>query len=193
MNKNRLEAFSDGMLAILITIMVLEMKVPHGHELKDLLEAGPVIFAYVQSFWFVGVYWNNHHHLLHTLKKVTGKIMLANMFLLFVLSFIPFVTAWVGESNFATGPVMLYGAVLTSCGFAWTILHVLIEKNSHWSEAIKKAMDRQALKGWLSVSLYSTGIPVALYNPYISEALYVIVAIMWLIPDPNIERAFGAE
>ena len=193
MNKTRLEAFSDGMLAILITVMVLEMKVPHGHELKDLLEAGPVIFAYVQSFWFIGVYWNNHHHLLHTLKKVTGKIMLANMFLLFVLSFVPFATAWVGESNFAAAPVMLYGVVLASCGFAWTILQRLIENVSHWSEPVKHAMDRQTRKGWLSVIFYVSGIPIALCNTYISEALYIAVAIMWLIPDSNIEKAFERE
>ena len=195
MNKNRLEAFSDGMLAILITVMVLEMKVPHGHELKDLEAVFPVLFTYVQSFWFIGVYWNNHHHLLNTLKKVNGKIMLANMLLLFVLSFVPFATNWVGETDFAPVPVSAYAIVLVSSGLAWTILQHLIKKTSNWSPLVQQAMSRQDKKGWISIILYSAGIPFAFINPFISETFFVLVAIMWLIPEKKIEDAFndGAE
>ncbi len=193
MNKNRLEAFSDGVMAIIITIMVLEIKMPHGHELKDLVPVLPAFFSYLQSFWFIGVYWNNHHHLLHTVKKVNGRIMVANMLLLFLLSLVPFATNWVSDTDFAAVPVQVYAVVLLSCGIGWTVLQSVIEKNSHWSPAIKKAMDRQTKKGWMSVVLYGSGIPLAFVNPYISEVLFISVAVMWLIPDKNIERAFDEE
>ncbi|MDB5282372.1 MAG: hypothetical protein JWO06_1447 [Bacteroidota bacterium] len=191
MNKNRLEAFSDGLMAIIVTIMVLEMKMPHGATLKDLATVAPVFFSYVQSFWFIGVYWNNHHHLLHTVKKVNGKIMVTNMLLLFILSLVPFTTGWVGETNFAPVPVAVYAVELVACAFAWTLLQITIEKNNDWSPAIKKAMARQGVKGWVSVILYTAGIPLAFFNPFISEALFVITAIMWLVPDKNIEKAFA--
>ena len=153
----------------------------------------PVFFSYVQSFWIIGVYWNNHHHLLHTLKKVSGKVMLANMFLLFMLSFVPFATGWVGESDFATIPVAIYAVVLLLCGFSFTILQLIIKNTSDWNPAIKKAMDSQNVKGITSVALYTTAIPIAFVNPLISEGLFVFVAIMWLIPDKNIEKAFSQE
>ncbi len=193
MNKNRLEAFSDGMLAIIITIMVLEIKMPHGHELKDLLLVLPAFFCYVQSFWFIGVYWNNHHHLLHTVKKVNGKIMVLNMLLLFFLSLVPIATNWVSETEFAPVPVAVYAVVLLTCGLGWTALQNFIEKESDWTPPIKKAMDRQTRKGWISVVLYGAGIPFAFYNPFISEALFVLVAVMWLLPDKNIEKAFSQD
>ena len=191
MNKNRLEAFSDGLMAIIVTIMVLEMKMPHGNTLKDLVPILPVFFSYVQSFWFIGVYWNNHHHLIHTVKKVNGKIMVTNMLLLFVLSLVPFTTGWVGETNFASVPVAVYAVVLIGCAFAWTLLQITIEKTNPWPPPIKKAMDRQGRKGWISVALYGAGIPIAFFNPYISEFLFVLTAIMWLIPDKNLEKAFA--
>jgi uncharacterized membrane protein len=191
MNKNRLEAFSDGMMAILLTIMVLEMKAPHGHELKDLIPVLPAFFSYVQSFWFIGVYWNNHHHLLHTVKRVNGKIMVLNMLLLFLLSLVPLATAWVGETSFAPIPVAVYAIVLSLCGFGWTLLQTTIEKYNDWSVEISTAMHRQKYKGRASTVMYLAGIPFAFYNPFISEALFVIVAIMWLLPDKNIEKAFS--
>jgi uncharacterized membrane protein len=193
MNKNRLEAFSDGVMAIIITIMVLELKMPHGHELKDLVPILPSFFSYVQSFWFIGVYWNNHHHLLHTVKKVNGKIMVLNMLLLFFLSLVPFATAWVGETSFAAIPVAVYAIILSLCGWGYTRLQNMIEKYNPWSDEIKAAMHRQDYKGWASTIMYLLGIPFAFYNPFISEALFVGVAIMWLLPDKHIEDAFDYE
>jgi len=193
MNKNRLEAFSDGVMAIIITIMVLELKVPHGETLKDLSTVAPAFFAYVQSFWFVGVYWNNHHHLLHTVKKVNGTIMVLNMLLLFCLSLVPFATGWVGETSFAPMPVAIYAILLASCGFAWTILQNCIKKYNNWNEPITRAMHRQNMKGVVSTVMYLVGIPFAFINPFISEGLFVAVAIMWLWPDKNIEKAFENE
>lgn len=166
---------------------------PHGHELKDLVPVLPAFFSYLQSFWFIGVYWNNHHHLVHTVKKVNGRMMVANMLLLFMLSLVPFATNWVSETDFAAVPVQIYAVVLLSCGLGWTLLQNIIEKASNWTPPVKKAMDRQSKKGWISVLLYGSGIPFALINPYISEALFVCVAIMWLIPDKNIEAAFANE
>jgi uncharacterized membrane protein len=193
MNKNRLEAFSDGVMAIIITIMVLEIKMPHGNSIKDLAGVLPAFFSYAQSFWFVGVYWNNHHHLLHTVKRVNGRMMVANMLLLFILSLVPFATSWVSETNFAPTPVAVYAVVLVLAGNCWTILQRHIEKSSNWSEAVQKAMNRQSRKGWVSTILYGLGIPFAFINPYVSEAFFVLVAIMWLLPDKNIEAAFALE
>jgi len=180
-------------MAIIITIMVLELKVPHGHELKDLSSILTELFSYIQSFWFIGVYWNNHHHLLHTVKKVNGPMMVANMLLLFLLSLVPFATHWVSETEFAAVPVAVYAVVLASCGAGWTILQSTIEKNTSWSPLVKKAMSRQSKKGWVSVIFYLSGVPFAFINPYISEAFFVFVAIMWLVPDKNIEVAFNDE
>jgi len=193
MNKNRLEAFSDGVLAIIITIMVLELKVPHGETLHDLYTVIPAFFAYAQSFWFVGVYWNNHHHLLHTVKKVNGTIMVLNMLLLFCLSLVPFATAWVGETKFAPIPVAVYAIILVTCSFAWTILQNAIKKFNPWSQPVATAMQRQSTKGVISTVMYLSGIPLAFLNPFISEALFVTVAVMWLWPDKNLEKAFEHE
>jgi uncharacterized membrane protein len=193
MNKSRLEAFSDGVMAIIITIMVLELKVPHGETLKDLGTVAPAFFAYAQSFWFVGVYWNNHHHLLHTVKKVTGTVMVLNLLLLFCLSLVPFATAWVGETSFAPVPVSVYAVVLAVCGLAWTFLQNAIKSCNNWSENITKVMHRQNMKGLVSTVMYLFGIPFAFINPFISEALFVTVAVMWLWPDKNIEKAFDRE
>jgi uncharacterized membrane protein len=193
MNKNRLEAFSDGVMAIIITIMVLEIKMPHGHELKDLVPILPAFFSYAQSFWFIGVYWNNHHHMLHTVKRVNGKIMVLNLLLLFFLSLVPFATSWVSETGFAPVPVAVYAVVLSLCGFGWTRLQNMIEKYNDWSDEMKAAMHRQSYKGWASTILYGLGIPFAFINPFISEAFFLIVAVMWLLPDKAIERAFDQQ
>lgn len=193
MNKSRLEAFSDGVMAIIITIMVLELKVPHGETLRDLWTVAPAFFAYVQSFWFVGVYWNNHHHMLHTAKKVNGNILVLNMLLLFSLSLVPFATAWVGETSFAAVPVAVYAVILTISGVVWIFLQNAIEKYNPWSALIIKAMHRQNIKGGISTVMYLTGAVFAFINPFISEALFVSVAIMWLMPDKHIEEAFNHE
>lgn len=189
MKKGRLEAFSDGMFAIIITIMVLEIKAPHGNSFKDLVEQWPVIFCYLQSFWFVANYWSNHHHLLHTVKKVTGSILVANLNLLFFLSLVPFVTGWVSETDFAKEPVIVYAIALLVPGFAWTILQKLIEKHNPWNEQMKRAMKRQEIKAYISVFLYAASIPVAMVNTYISEGLFLLVALVWVFPDRRIEQA----
>jgi uncharacterized membrane protein len=193
MNKSRLEAFSDGVMAIIITIMVLELKIPQGSSLKDLESILPSFFSYAQSFWFIGVYWNNHHHLLHTVKKVNGRIMVCNLLLLFFLSLVPFTTNWVSETKFAPVPVAVYAVVLVITALGWSILQITIERTSGWSEEVKKAMDRQGRKGKISTLLYASGILFAFVNPYISEGLFLLVAIMWLLPDKDIEKAFSGE
>jgi uncharacterized membrane protein len=187
MGKNRLEAFSDGVIAIIITIMVLEMKVPHGTEFESLTPLIPVFFSYVLSFTFVGVYWNNHHHMLHAAHKVNGRVLWANMHLLFWLSLIPFVTGWMGENNFATIPVALYGVVMLMAGIAYYILtHSLINHQGRES-ALSKAIGKDR-KGVFSVLAYVVAIPAAFYNPAISLAIYVGVAAMWFVPDSRIEK-----
>lgn len=190
MEKNRLEAFSDGVIAIIITIMVLEMKVPHGTTLHDLLPLIPVFFSYVLSFVFVGIYWNNHHHMLHATSKVNGRILWANMHLLFWLSLVPFVTGWMGENNFSTIPVALYGVDMLMAGIAYYLLtHSLITyhgKNSTISKAIGK--DR---KGLTSILLYTIAIPAAFISPWLSLIIYVGVAMMWFVPDKRIEENIG--
>ena len=187
MGKNRLEAFSDGVIAIIITIMVLEMKVPHGTEFESLTPLIPVFFSYVLSFTFVGVYWNNHHHMLHAAHKVNGRVLWANMHLLFWLSLIPFVTGWMGENNFATIPVALYGAVMLMSGVAYYILtHSLI--NHHGREsALSNAIGKDR-KGVFSVLAYIVAIPTAFFSPAVSLAIYVCVAAMWFVPDSRIEK-----
>ncbi|HTA28702.1 MAG TPA: TMEM175 family protein [Bacteroidia bacterium] len=189
MNKNRLEAFSDGMFAIIMTIMILDLKAPHGGKINDLLSVLPAFLCYAQSFLFAGVYWSNHHHLIHTVKKVTGPTIVANLGLLFWLSLIPFVTSWVAECNFAPQAVALYALLLAMPGFFWTILMTIIKKNNPWSERMQEAMKRQEKKGYISLFLYLSGIPLAFVNPFITEALFLLVGIMWFIPDKNIERA----
>jgi uncharacterized membrane protein len=191
MNKGRLEAFSDGMFAIIITIMVLDIKAPHGNTFKDLLPQIPIMFCYLQSFWFVANYWSNHHHLLHTANKVTGTVLVANLNLLFFLSMIPFVTGWVSETDFAPEPVIVYAIALLIPGFMYTILLKIIEKHNPWSEPMKKAMKRQEIKAYISIVLYVAAIPVAFKNTYISEAMFLVVALVWIFPDSRIEKAMA--
>ena len=187
MTKNRLEAFSDGVLAIVITIMVLEMKVPHGTDWADLARLWPVFLSYVLSFTYIAIYWNNHHHLMHAVHHVDGRVMWPNMHLLFWLSLMPFVTGWMGENHFAARPVALYGGVLLACAIAYTILvRSLIAVNGADSNVARAVgADR---KGNLSLVLYVIAIAFALFVPLVSCALYAVVAAIWLIPDRRIER-----
>lgn len=189
MNKTRLEAFSDGVLAIIITIMVLEMKVPHGSEWKELKELFPVFISYALSFAYIGIYWGNHHHLLHTVKQVSSGMILANLNLLFWLSIVPFATGWMGENHFETNTLMFYGLVLLLCGQSYFILQKIVERNSHEIEALADAFKTLNKKGIISTISYTAAIPLSLINPYISFAIYIVTAIMWLIPDKNIEKA----
>ena len=187
MGKGRLEAFSDGVLAIIITIMVLELKMPHADSLHDLQPLIPVFISYVLSFIYIGIYWNNHHHMMHTVHHINGSILWANLHLLFWLSLIPAATAWMGENNFTTWPVALYGFVLFMAGMAYYFLaHRLVSvhgKESTLAQALGK--DR---KGIISVVVYAIAIALAFVNGYISLALYALVAAIWFIPDTRIEK-----
>ncbi|WP_426113841.1 TMEM175 family protein [Massilia sp. PWRC2] len=187
MGKSRLEAFSDGVIAIIITIMVLELKVPHGAAFDDLIPLLPVFGSYVLSFIYVGIYWNNHHHMLHLVHTISGATLWANLHLLFWLSLIPFVSAWMGEHQFAAAPVAAYGAILLMCAVAYLILARVLTRHQPANRALADAigMDR---KGWLSIALYIAGIALSLPLPLIGFLLYVVVAIMWLVPDRRIER-----
>jgi uncharacterized membrane protein len=186
--KNRLEAFSDGVLAIVITIMVLELKVPHGDGLGTLAPLAPVFMSYVLSFVYLGIYWNNHHHMLHTCNRVTGGILWANLHLLFWLSLFPFVTGWMGENHFAAVPTALYGAVLVAAALAYLILqHTIIAAQGSGSP-LKLAIGGD-WKGKVSPVLYVLGILSTLRWPWLAQALYVLVALMWLVPDRRIERS----
>lgn len=187
MNKGRMEAFSDGVLAIIITIMVLEIKVPHGSALSDLLPLIPVFLSYVLSFIYLGIYWNNHHHMMHTVKKVTGTILWANLHLLFWLSLVPFVTGWMGENSFAKIPMALYGVVLLMAAIAYFILQKQIIKSHGTDSVLAKAIGKD-IKGKLSPILYIMGIAFAWVSVWISGALFILVALMWLAPDKRIER-----
>jgi uncharacterized membrane protein len=189
MTKSRLEAFSDGVIAIIITIMVLELKVPHEHTIEALAPLLPVLLSYVLSFVNVGIYWGNHHHLLHTVTKVNSSIIWANMHLLFWLSLMPFVTAWMGENHFETLPVAFYGVDLLMSGVAYYILQTNIMKHNRMDEKLTLAMKKQSVKGIISLMIYIIAIPAAFYNPLISGLAYIISAVMWLIPDRNIEKA----
>jgi uncharacterized membrane protein len=187
MNKGRLEAFSDGVLAVIITIMVLEMKPPHGTGLADLKPLIPVFLSYLLSFVYIGIYWNNHHHLLHATQHVNGATLWANLHLLFWLSLVPFTTDWIGENHFDPWPVAVYGFVLLMAGTAYFILtKALIHLHGEDSTlAVSIGKDR---KGEASVMLYATAIPLAFVRTWIAGALYVIVAVMWLVPDRRIEK-----
>ena len=187
MGKGRLEAFSDGVIAIIITIMVLELRVPHGEDLATLLTLSPVFLSYVLSFIHVGIYWNNHHHMLHTVHHVNGAVLWSNLHLLFWLSLIPFVTGWMGENHFAPLPVALYGAVLVMCGLAYNILCRMLIRCHGRDSALAIAVGND-FKGSMSVALYLVAIAVAQFNRWVSLALYVAVAVMWLVPDRRIER-----
>lgn len=192
MNKTRLEAFSDGVLAIIITIMVLEMKTPDGTDFKSLLKLFPVFLSYVLSFIYVGIYWNNHHHMMHTVKKVTGGILWANLYLLFWLSLIPFATAWIGEHHFAAFPMLFYGFVLLMCALAYFILQYQIIKK-HGDESILAKAVGKDLKGKASAILYIIAILSTYYHELISAVIYILVALMWLIPDKRIEKLLDNE
>ena len=187
MGKGRLEAFSDGVLAIIITITVLELKVPHGDSFSDLLPILPVFLSYVLSFVYVGIYWNNHHHMLHASTTVTGAMLWANLHLLFWLSLFPFATGWMGENHFAAVPTALYGAVLLMAAIAYYVLEQAIIRAQGPDSILKKAVGRD-FKGKLSPVLYVVAIVATLVSPYIAEALYVAAALIWLIPDRRIEN-----
>lgn len=191
MTKSRLEAFSDGVIAIIITIMVLEMRVPVGAELSALKPLLPVFLSYVLSYVFVGIYWNNHHHLMQVVKQIDGRVLWANLFLLFWLSLVPFVTRWMGENNFAAGPVALYGVVLLFAAIAYSILvHVLIAR--HGKDSTLAQAIGNDFKGYLSLVIYLIAIAVTFVSAYLSCALYALVAAMWLIPDQRIEKVVGS-
>ena len=192
MHKNRLEAFSDGVLAILITIMVLEMKVPHGASLESLRPTLPTFLSYVLSFVYLGIYWNNHHHMLHMVQHVTGPMLWANLHLLFWLSLVPFVTGWMGENDFGRVPAALYGVVLLFAGTAYVILQHLIIKSQGKDSPLKRAIGND-WKGKASPVLYGLGIAGAFVHGFISLACYVTVAGIWLVPDMRIERALRAD
>jgi uncharacterized membrane protein len=186
MPKNRLEAFSDGVIAIIITIMVLELKVPHGEGMETLLPLIPVFLSYVLSFVYLGIYWNNHHHMLQATKNVTGPMLWANLHFLFWLSLIPFATGWMGENQFAAAPSALYGGVLLMAAIAYLILQQLIIASQGPDSILKKAVGGD-WKGKLSAVLYAVAIPVAFWWQWVSLALYVFAALLWLIPDRRIE------
>ncbi|MDZ8225753.1 MULTISPECIES: TMEM175 family protein [unclassified Nostoc] len=187
MGKGRLEAFSDGVIAIIITIMVLEIKVPHGFDLAALRPLIPVFLSYVLSFIFLGIYWNNHHHLLQAVRHVNGRILWANLHLLFWLSLIPFVTGWMGENSFAAMPVALYGVVLLLSSIAYFILTRTLV-SYHGSDSTLAIAVGRDFKGKISMMLYAVAIPLAFVSSWLACILYVLVAVMWLIPDRRIEN-----
>jgi uncharacterized membrane protein len=191
-NKTRLEAFSDGVIAIIITIMVLELRIPEGADWAALHPIVPVFITYVLSFVFLGIYWSNHHHLLHTVDRITGGILWANLHLLFWLSLTPFATGWMGRNNFAPLPTAMYGAVLLLSSLAYTILVRTIIAAQGPGSRLKAAVGGDA-KGNLSLAMYVAAIPLAFVNRWIAYAIYVIVALMWLVPDRRIERRVGDE
>ena len=192
MGKNRLEAFSDGVLAIIITIMVLEMKVPHDPTPAALVSLLPVFLSYVLSFVYVGIYWNNHHHMLHTCARVTGPILWANLHLLFWLSLFPFATGWMGENHFASLPSALYGVVLLAAAIAYYVLQQTIIAAQGPHSALRQAVGRD-WKGKASPLLYAVGIGLALVSSWLAQAIFVLVALIWLVPDQRIERVAGHE
>lgn len=192
MNKARLEAFSDGVLAIIITIMVLELKAPHDGTLEAIRELGMPFCAYLLSFLYLGIYWNNHHHMFHATKHVNGAVLWANLHLLFWLSLIPFVTDWMGESHLSALPTAAYGLVLLFAAIAYWILQQCILRNEGRTSILARAVGRD-LKGKLSPLGYAIGIAVAFWHAWISAALYLAVALIWLIPDSRIERELGRK
>ncbi|HRH44080.1 MAG TPA: TMEM175 family protein [Pyrinomonadaceae bacterium] len=189
MNKNRLEAFSDGVIAIIITIMVLELKVPHEGEFSALTEKLPTFLSYVVSFIYVGIYWNNHHHLLHTSKRVNGAILWANLHLLFWLSLLPFATGWMGENHFAPATTAFYGIILLLAAIAFNILQIkIINEHGKDDSTLAKAVGN-GIKEKLSLACYFVGIPLSYFvSQWVGVAIFVLPAIMWFLPDPRIER-----
>ncbi len=189
MEKNRLEAFSDGVLAIIITIMVLEIKVPHSSEWSELLKLWPVLFSYILSFIYVGIYWGNHHHLLHTVRQVNPGIIWSNMLLLFCLSLLPFATGWMGENHFETNTVVVYAVVMELNALAYYFLQSCILKSQDHNEKLKAALEKSKLKAILSQVAYLSAIPIAFWQPGISFLLFFAVAVAWIVPERNIEMA----
>ncbi|HYM82085.1 MAG TPA: TMEM175 family protein [Candidatus Limnocylindria bacterium] len=192
MTKGRMEAFSDGVIAIIITIMVLEMKVPHGTDLAALRPLIPVFMCYALSFVFIGIYWNNHHHMLHAVRHVNGRILWSNLHLLFWLSLVPFVTRWMGENHFASWPVALYGVVMLMAGVAYYILSRALIQHHGRDSTLATAVGSD-VKGRVSVAVYLVAVPASFFNRWIALGLYVAVAIMWLIPDRRIERKLSSS
>ena len=188
MNSTRLEAFSDAVIAILMTIMVLELKIPHGTDLDSLAPILPIFLTYVLSFIYLGIYWNNHHHMLQATKSVNGKVLWANMHLLFWLSLVPFVTGWMGENHFAPLPTAIYGGVLLCAAIAYTILQTTIVRHHRGENALLADAIGNDFKGKISIVLYVIAIAAAFVHHSISHALYVVVALMWLVPDRRIEK-----
>ena len=192
MGRDRLTAFSDGVIAVIITIMVLELKIPHGDDLAALAPVYPIFVAYVVSFVYVAIYWNNHHHLLHTVTRVSGPILWANNHLLFWISLIPFSAGWMSENDFAPLPTAVYGVSLLMPGLAWLLLQNAITRKHGREAVLAKALGRD-LKGKISGVLYVAAIMLAFVNPWISLAIYALVALFWLMPDRRIEHAIAAE
>jgi uncharacterized membrane protein len=192
MGKGRLEAFSDGVIAVIITIMVLELKVPHGESFEAIRPLIPQLLVYVLSYVYVGIYWNNHHHLLHAASRVTGPILWANLHLLFWLSLIPVITAWMGGNHFASAPSVLYGLVLLMCGLAYAILQRTIIQSQGAQSILREAIGEDR-KGKLSLALYALAIACAFRSPWVSQGIYVLVALFWLIPDRRIERTLSSK
>jgi uncharacterized membrane protein len=191
MKRGRLEAFSDGVLAIVITIMVLEMKVPHGDGWADLGRLWAVFVSYVLSFLYLGIYWNNHHHLMHTVERIDGRIMWANMHLLFWLSLVPFATGWMGENHFTELPTAVYGFVLLCAAIAYTVLQLQIVRLHGPDSALARAVGHDR-KGKASMLAYVVAIPLAMWMPWFSYALFAAVALLWLVPDRRISSELGA-
>jgi uncharacterized membrane protein len=187
MNKNRMEAFSDGVIAIIITIMVLELRVPHDASPEALIPLIPVLLSYLLSFIFLGIYWSNHHHLLHAVQHVDGRVLWANLHLLFWLSLVPFVTAWMGENNFARWPVALYGVVMLFASIAYFVLARSLISLHGKESVLANALGRD-FKGRISTGIYMVAIPLALLKWWLACTLYILVAIMWLVPDRRIEN-----
>jgi uncharacterized membrane protein len=192
MTKGRVEAFSDGVIAILITIMVLELKVPEHADVEALRPLVPVVLSYVLSFVFLGIYWNNHHHMFHLVRHVTGGMLWANLHLLFWLSLVPFVTAWMGENHFEPLPTAVYGGVLLCSAFAWTILQTVIVRSQGAASVLGDALGSD-LKGKASALLYIAAIPLAFVDRRLAFLIYVFVALMWLVPDRRMESKAGPE
>lgn len=190
MGKGRLEAFSDGVLAIIITIMVLEMKVPHGDTFEALVPLIPVFFSYLLSFLYLGIYWNNHHHMMHTVKSVRGGILWANLHLLFWLSLIPFTTGWMGENHFASTPTFLYGIDLFMCAIAYWLLQNMIITDQGPDSILKKAVGSD-WKGKLSPLIYLTAMILSFWAPFASLVLYFLAALIWIAPDRRIEKFYS--
>ena len=192
MSKSRLEAFSDGVLAIIITIMVLEIHVPQGRDISALRPILPILLSYILSFVYIGIYWNNHHHLLHATQKVNGSVLWANLHLLFWLSLLPIGTGWMGASGFAPDSTVLYGVILFMSGFAYWILELALIQADGDDSLVKKAVGSDR-KGIISMVLYAIAIPCGFFFHWIAHALYILVALIWLIPDRRIERVLSSE